>query len=464
MKLKVFLAMMLSVILAAGMLSACASSSGEGAAASEAATETAAPAGTTAAEPASSEGSVYFLNFKPEVAEKWEEIAQVYSGETGVTVEVMTAASNMYEQTLRSEIAKTKAPTLFQINGPVGYQNWSDYCLDLKDTEFYEYLSDKSLAVTSGDGVYGIPYAIEGYGIIYNKTIVADYCALDGAVIASADEIVNFDTLKAVAEDMQARKDELGIEGAFASTSFAAGEDWRWQTHLANVPLYYEFQDKGVDDAETVDGTYLENFKNIFDLYINNSITSPNLLSSKTVGDSMAEFALGQVAFAQNGDWAWGDIKDNEVGEDEIGYLPIYIGVDGEENQGLCVGTENFWSINSQASEADQQATLDFVKWLLTSDTGKDYLVNQMGFTAPFTTFGEEEAPSNPLSNSILEYSASGKTAVSWAFSAMPSQTYKNHVGQALLEYAQGTGTWDNVEIVFIDEWAAEKVNPTAEQ
>ena len=114
---------------------------------------------------------IYFLNFKPEIAKDYEK-------ETGVKVKVETAASGDYEQTLKSEMAKSEAPTIFQINGPVGYNNWKNYCLDLKDTDLYSHLSDKSLAVTDGDGVYGIPYAVEGYVIIYNQEIIDKYISL----------------------------------------------------------------------------------------------------------------------------------------------------------------------------------------------------------------------------------------------------------------------------------------------
>lgn len=408
-------------------------------------------------------GKVYFLNFKPESAEIWEKVCADFEDQTGIPTSVVTAASGTYEQTLKSEIAKTEAPTLFQINGPVGYQGWKDYCLDLKGTEFYDLLSDKSLAITDGDGVYGIPYAIEGYGIIANKRIVNEYAALDGAKIADISEITSFAKLKEVAEDMQARKDDLGILGAFASTSFAPGEDWRWQTHLANMPLYFEYLEKDITDADAIEGLYLDDYKNIFDLYINNSCTESGLLSSKTVEDSMAEFALEEVAFVQNGDWGWGQIMGNneDIPADDVTFLPIYIGAGEEANQGLCVGTENYWAVNSKVSEADQKATLQFLSWLLTSETGKTYMVSELGLTSPFTSFGEGETPANPLAKAILAYAADGKTAVQWSFTTMPSQTYKNNLGAALLEYAQGTGEWDGVVTAFVDGWAEQKANPT---
>ena len=412
-------------------------------------------------------GKVYYLNFKPEVEDAWNDIAAAYTAETGVEVKVVTAASGTYEEVLKSEIAKTDAPTLFQINGPVGYANWKDYCKDLSGTAIYEALTDKTMAVTAEDGgVYGIPYTVESYGIIYNKAIMDKYFALEGAKAASVAEINNFAKLKEVVEDMTAKKDELGIEGVFASTSLLAGEDWRWQTHLANLPIYYEYQAKKVSDLAEVEFTYGENFKNIFDLYINNSCTKPSLLGSKTVTDSMAEFALGQVAMVQNGNWAWGQISEvegNTVTEDNIKFMPIYAGVTGEETQGLCTGTENFWCVNSQASEADQAATEAFMEWLVSSDAGKDYMVNTLGNSAPFSTFTDAEKPTDPLAKEMFANMEAGTKAVSWNFTTFPSQTFKDDFGAALLEYSNGNMTWEEVSALFVEEWATEKAATAAQ-
>lgn len=408
-------------------------------------------------------GSVYYLNFKPEVAEVWEEIADTYTKETGVDVRVITAASGTYEQVLQSEIAKREAPTLFQINGPIGYETWSKFCLDLKDTELYDHLLDKSLAVESNGGVYGIPYVVEGYGIIYNDSIMKKYFALpDKAVsISSAEEINNYDLLKAVVEDMTAHKEQLGIEGVFASTSLSSGEDWRWQTHLMNLPIYYEFSDKGVNDLDEIGFTYADNFKNIFDLYVNNSCTDKMELGSKTVSDSMEEFAQGKVAMVQNGNWAWSQIESmdgNVVGEDDVKFLPIYIGVDGEESQGICIGTENYFSVSSWASKEDQQATIDFVEWLFTSDVGKDYVTNKLGFIAPFDTFNDDEKPDDPLAQQVIAaMSDDSKQSVAWNFTAFPGQLFKDQFGADLLSYVKGEMTWDDVVSDVKTQWKEQK-------
>ena len=406
-------------------------------------------------------GSVYYLNFKPEANDAWQALAKAYTDETGVEVKVVTAANNQYEATLAAEIDGSAAPTLFQINGPVGYENWKEYCYDLKDTDLYNWLSDKSLAITGDDGgVYGIPYVVEGYGIIYNNSIMNKYFALDGAKASSMDEINNFAKLKEVVEDMQARKDELGIDGVFGSTSLKGGEDWRWQTHLANLPIYYEYKDNNTYCMEEIKFTYGDNYKNILDLYLNNSCTEPSLVGSKTVTDSMAEFALGQVAMIQNGNWGWGDINKtagNVVKEEDVKFLPIYTGVSGEESQGLCTGTENFFCVNKEASEADIKATIDFVKWVFSSEKGKAAVTNDLGFIAPFTTFTTEEAPQDPLAQEVLRYlNDSSKTSVSWNFTTFPSQTFKDDFGAILLQYAIGTSTWDDVEKLVVEKWASE--------
>ena len=409
-------------------------------------------------------GSVYYLNFKPEQADQWVELGEKYTEETGVPVTVVTAASGTYESTLKSEMAKDEAPTLFQVNGPVGLASWKDYCYDLKDTEIYKQLTSDEFALTNEDGsVPGIAYVIETYGLIYNKALLNDYFETDGAVVKSVEEINNFETLKAVADDIQAKKDDLGIEGAFASAGFDASSDWRFKTHLANLPIYYEYQADGIDSTDAIKGTYLENFKNIFDLYITDSTCEPSVLSSKTGEDAASEFALGEAVFYQNGTWAYNDIKDNEVADEDMGMLPIYIGVDGEENQGLCTGSENYWCVNSKASEEDIQATLDFLNWVITSDEGRTSLSQEMGFVTPFKTFDENFESDNPLVVDANKYIADGKTSVAWNFTTMPSEEWKNQVGSAMLEYAQGTGEWDAVEKAFVDGWATEYAAAHAE-
>ncbi len=441
MKKKKIIAMLLCTAMVGGMVAGCGSSGSS-------------DEGSKSAK-GDAKGKVYYLNFKPEQADQWVDLAEKYTEETGVQVDVQTAASGTYESQLKSEMAKDEAPTLFQVNGPVGLATWKDYCYDLSDSAIYKDLQSDDYALKDGDEVKGIAYVIETYGLIYNKALLNKYFELPDAEITSIDDLNNFDALKKVADGIQAHKDDLGVEGAFTSAGMDSSSDWRFKTHLANLPIYYEYKDEGISSTDAIKGTYLDNYKQIWDLYLKDSTCDPSMISSKTGDDAASEFALGEAVFYQNGTWAYNDIKDNEVADEDLGMLPIYIGADGEEDQGLCTGSENYWCVNKNASEEDIQATLDFLQWVVESDEGRDAIANEMGFVTPFTTF-DEYLPANPLVEANSEYTKAGKTPVSWNFTTMPSEQWKNDLGSALLEYAQGTGQWDAVQKAFVDGWATE--------
>mgnify|MGYP004510023001 FL=1 len=446
MKTKKTLSLTLAAAMTAGLLVGC----GGGAASSSTAASSEAPASSAAASstaaPAAA-GKVYYLNFKPEQDEAWQKLAATYTEETGVPVTVVTAASGQYETTLMSEMAKSDAPTLFQVNGPVGLASWKDYCYDLSGTPFAGELTSDSYALKDGDATLGIGYVIESYGLITNKTLLeqAGY---------KAEDIKSFDDLKKVAEDITARKDELGF-AAFTSAGMDGSSDWRFKTHLANLPIYFEYQADGISSTDAIKGTYLDNYKNIFDLYINNSTCDPAELAGKTGDDSRNEFLNKEAVFFQNGSWEYNNLvgEDKPFTDDDLTMLPIYIGVGDEANQGLCTGTENYWCVNKEASADDIQATLDFMYWCVTSEEGTAAMANDMGFVIPFKKAVESPNLFVKVDNAMT---AAGKTPVAWNFSTMPSENWKNGVGSALTAYAAGTGTWDAVVTAFVDGWATE--------
>ncbi|MBQ0028026.1 MAG: ABC transporter substrate-binding protein [Lachnospiraceae bacterium] len=441
---KKILSAVLSVAMVSALLVGCGSS---------ATTETAAPAadsaatadGAEAAAPAATgEGQVYYLNFKPEADEAWQAIAKSYTDQTGVPVTVVTAASGTYEETLSAEIIKDEAPTLFQVNGPVGLANWTDYCYDLKGSSLYNELTSDSFALYDGDEVKGIAYVIESYGIITNVELLsqAGY---------TVDDIKSFDDLKKVAEDITARSSELGF-AAFTSAGMDGSSDWRFKTHLANLPIYFEYQADGIDTTDTIKGSFLDNYKNVWDLYINNATCAPADLASKTGDDAENEFADGQAVFYQNGSWEYANLTGKGMTDDQLAMIPIYTGAGDEANQGLCTGTENYWCVNAEASEEDIQATIDFLTWMVTSEEGTKMLADTIGVIP----FKNAQDTTNLFVLNDRDYTAAGKTPVSWNFTTMPSEEWKNGVGSALTAYAAGTGSWDDVVAAFVDGWASE--------
>ncbi len=393
-------------------------------------------------------GSVYYLNFKPEQDEQWQELAKAYTEETGVEVTVVTAAAGNYETTLMSEMGKSGAPTMFQVNGPVGLANWKDYCYDLSGSKVYGELTSEDYALKDGDAVAGIAYVIESYGLICNKTLLAK-------AGYSIDDINSFADLKKVAEDITARSDELGF-AAFTSAGMDGSSDWRFKTHLANLPIYFEYKEDGIGSTAAIKGTYLDNYRNIWDLYINNSTCDGKDLAAKTGDDSRNEFLNKEAVFFQNGSWEYGHlVGDGKFTDDDLAMIPIYIGAGDEANQGLCTGTENYWCVNGQAREEDIQATLDFMYWCVTSDQGTTSLAQKMNFVIPFKKALDSD---NLFVKQDREYTKEGKTPVSWNFPTMPSEEWKNGVGSALTAYAadETDANWDAVVSAFVDGWATE--------
>ena len=408
-----------------------------------------APAEQPAEEPApAAEGSVYYLNFKPEADEAWQSIAKTYTQLTGVPVKVVTAASGTYQEILTAEMDKSEAPTMFQVGNQGAVATWGEYCYDLTGTDVWNEMTTHAFDLTNADGfTYSIGYCYECFGIIVNKALLEK-------AGHSIDEITNFESLKAVADDIHARAAELGFD-AFSSAGLDGSSSWRFSGHLANMPLYYEFRDDGVTaQPATITGAYLDNFKAIWDLYITDSATTGADLLTATGDASEAEFGNGQAVFYQNGSWEYPALTGNYgMNADDLQMIPIYCGVEGEEEAGLCSGTENCWAVNVEADEADIKATLDFMKWVVTSEEGTTMLAEQFG-PCPFKN---AKTPENVFFADANDLTAEGKYVVTWVFNYTPAvDDWRAAVVDALSQYTAGTGEWDAVVEAFVDGWAAQ--------
>ena len=398
-------------------------------------------------------GSVYYLNFKPEADAAWQELAALYTEQTGVTVKVVTAASGEYSSTLTAEMDKSDMPTLFQCGNQAGLDTWGDYCYDLTDTAVYKEMTTDDFNLFGENGeVYCIGYCYEAFGIIVNTALLAE-------AGYELSDITNFESLKSIAEDITARHatGELAF-AAFSSSGLDSSSSWRFSGHLANMPLFYEFRDDGVtSQPAAITGAYLDNFKMIWDLYVANSDTAPAQLTTATSDQSKAEFGEGKAVFYQNGSWEY-DSLVNDFGMDpaNLAMIPIYCGVEGEEDAGLCCGTENCWAVNAKASEEDIQATLDFMYWVVTSEEGTTMMAEQFG-PIPFKNAKES---SNVFFNNANEYIAEGKYTVTWAFNYTPNvDSWRAAVVAALTQYTVGGGSWDDVVTAFVQGWATQYAN-----
>ena len=423
---KKLLSVALCATMVAGLLAGCGSSSKSDKASSD------------------SKGSVYWLNFKPEADEALQGIAKTYEKENGIKVKVVTAASGNYNSTLTSEMGKSAAPTLFVVGNQAAVKTWDDYCIDLKDTDVYKELSTDAFNLTDENGkVASMGYCYESYGIIVNKKLLkkAGYEVTD---------IKDFASLKSVAEDIHKRADKLGFD-AFTSSGMDDASSWRFTGHLANMSLFYEGRDDGWKEAPAeIKGTYLDNFKNVWDLYINNSKYDKKTLATGGY-DAEAEFKKGEAVFYQNGTWEYDALKKS-ISDDDMQMIPIYCGVEGEEKAGLCSGTENCWAVNAKASKADQKATLEFMKWLVTSKEGTKVMAEQFG-AIPYKKAADSGNVFLKNANDLLE---AGNYNVDWSFNYTPNvDEWRASLVAAMNKYDAG-GSWDDVKTAFVQGWATQ--------
>ncbi len=396
---------------------------------------------------ADDKGSVYWLNFKPELDETLQQLAKTYTEKTGVQVKVVTAASGTYKQTLTSEMDKGKdAPTLFVIGNQAGVKEWGEYALDLTGTAIADELNTDAYNLYDEEGkLVSIGYCYECYGIIVNPDLIEK-------AGHSMDEIKNFEGLKAVAEDIHARAAELGFD-AFSSSDMDGSSSWRFTGHMANLEYFYEERDAGgwTECPAELSGAYMENFKNLYDLCINNSLTAPTDLA--TGGhDAEAEFKDGKAAFFVNGSWEYAAVSEAVPNATMI---PYYCGVEGEEKAGLNCGTENCWAVNSEVSEANQKATIDFMVWLVTDPDASAAMVEQLGIM-PYKSAVES---SNGFLNDAAKYTADGCYVMDWATNYQPNvDDYRAALVSALNQYNadQSEANWEQVKTAFVDGWAVQ--------
>ena len=427
--MKKTLALVLAACLCLALLAGCGSNN--------------APAGSTSGTEAA--GRVFWLNFKPESDEVLQTIAQMYTEKTGVPVTVQTAASGTYNETLTAAMDKTDAPTLFVVGNQAAVGTWGDYCYDLTGTAVANELNTDAYNLYTEDGkLASIGYCYECYGIIVNPDLLAQ-------AGHSVEEITNFETLKNVVEDIHARADELGFD-AFTSCDMDSSSSWRFTGHMANLEYYYE-QEGNVwtECPETITGAYMENFKNLYTLCINNSLTDPADLAAGG-HDASEEFRSGKAAFQVQGSWEWDGMKDqvpNAV------MIPYYCGVAGEEKAGLNCGTENCWAVNAKASEEDIQATLDFMYWMVTDAEASRMLVDSFG-VMPYKQAAES---TNPFLADANEYSNNGCYVMNWATNFQPNvDAYRAALVSALNKFNadQSDANWAEVETAFVQGWATQ--------
>ncbi|MFB9860547.1 ABC transporter substrate-binding protein [Salinicoccus siamensis] len=377
------------------------------------------------------EVTIDLYQFKVEFKEQFEEmVAQYVEENPNVKINVETVGGgNDYGATLKSKIASGNEPDIFNIGGPQDYEDHKDRIAPIEDSKAADTALEGTLdAVTVDDQVYGLPYNLEGYGLIYNKAI------LEEAGI-NPDELKTMEDLQGAVEELDGMKEELGLEAVFA---FPGKERWVYGNHSSSSFLAPEFNDSVTEafEADTVEFELSEELKNYIDMQVNYS--EQPVLSLDYSQQVEALYSMEKVAMIQQGNWAYPSIEQiaPEVAENS-GIIPIP--VDGESK--MPVGVPQYWVVNSGAEDEVQKAAVEFLDWMYTSEAGMDIVLNEFNFIPAYEGYDTSQI-SDPLSEEIYRYSEEGNTS-GWVFLGYPTGFSEDVYGNNVQQYISDEITWE---------------------
>ncbi|MDT2832672.1 ABC transporter substrate-binding protein [Vagococcus carniphilus] len=384
------------------------------------------------------------FQFKVEFNNQFKEAAKVYEKENpGVKINISTVGGgDDYGAALKTKFASGEEPDIFNIGGPEDLKTWQKSLADVSDTKSAKEAIDGTLnAVTKDDKVLGLPYNMEGYGLLYNKEVFKK------AGIKTEDIKTQADLRKAV-EKIDKDKKKLGLDAVFA---FPAKETWITGLHGANLFIAPEF-DNDVNkayEAKKLEFKYSDQFKEYIDLQQKYSVQPTTSLDYSKQMEEL--FSNEKVALTQQGNWVFGTIDEinPEFAEEGVGILPIPI--DGASEQKLPVGVPNYWAFNKNSKDAEQKEAKKFIDWLNTSDAGKKAVLEEFKFIPAYNGYDTAKI-ADPLSKEVYEYSSKGNTT-GWVFMGYPTDWGMNVLGAGIQKYVSDETSWDDLMTDVKKQW-----------
>ncbi|MEE3470429.1 MAG: extracellular solute-binding protein [Butyrivibrio hungatei] len=383
MRNKRLLAALLATVMVAGsVLTGCGASS------SQAAGGESAGGGEKSA---NAGGKFTIFQSKTEIMDQLNQLAKDYKDETGVEIEVWETSGDNYYKDLKTGISTESGPVLFSLAPGSESVEMADYLEDLSSLSFMSKISDNLKDSVDGK-VVGVPYTIEGFGLVYDGNLV------DTSKIGTTDALIDF---------LKEAKGK-GINGLGLSQ-----EDYFLIAHILNTPFAVQddpdayLQQVLNGEVRMKDNDAFKEFAKLMEA-IRENCTNP---VDVTYDNNCGDFATGKAAMIHQGNWAYGMFKDYDVDFD-MGIAPVPI----NGNKKVAVSVPAAWYINVDASDEEKSMAKDFLEWLYTSDKGKDYLMNQFGFVPVVDGMTSDKL--DPLSKSISEAS---KDSIPWVMSNWPA-------------------------------------------
>ncbi len=371
---------------------------------------------------------VKVFQLKVEINDALLKLAEEYEKETGVKVEITSVGGGAdYGAALKAEFQKGTEPDIFMIQGAGDLKVWEHKLDDLSSEKWVLNAFDGTLDTVKKDGkLYGMPVAIEGYGLIYNKTIL-DKASID------PKSINTFDKLKEAVEKLDSMKAELGIENVI---SYTTNQTWVTGNHTFNIALATqenpdEFTQSYIDGtADIVNNQNFKDWMNLVDLLT--KYGGGAALDTIDYSTQVGNFALGKTAFLHQGNWVAGDLAGLDTDFD-MGFVPLAINNDTKISGSIPVGVPMYWTVNKDSKvNAEAKAFLD---WMVSSETGQKSLIVDMKMIPAYKNFTIET--DDKLAKSIMEFSDAGNT-IPWAFTNLPDGFSMENIGPIFSKYAKG--------------------------
>ena len=376
---------------------------------------------------------VDIFQYKVEFKETFQELASAYMAENpGVVINVTTVGGGEdWRVALKAKFASGDEPAVFNIGGPQDMENWMSKLEPVGDTKAAAAAAAGTLdAVTKDGNIYGLPYCLEGIGLIYNKEI------LDKAGI-NAEEITSFEKLEEAAKTIDAKKSELGLDAVFA---YHAKDVSALGQHTATIFTAPEFGDMATAfNAKTIEFRYSDAFKNYIDLM--NTYSIQPVLNVDYTTQVEQNFSMGKVAMIQQGNWIYPVVNsiDEELAAN-MGMIPVPI--QGIDDQKMAVGVPNYWAVNKDKAPDVIAAAKDFLDYVYTSDVGKDYVLDVFKFIPAYDGYDASRI-TDPLSSTIYSYVQEGKT-MNWVFNGFPTDWAKGKLAVSIQKYLAGEESWED--------------------
>ena len=343
---------------------------------------------------------------KVEIAESLEALAETYKKETGNEVEVWGSAGDAYSTQLQSKLAANEGPTIFSVGAGAEAEKFKSYYYDMSQEEYVKNIAP-NMALEADGKVVGVPIGVEGFGLVYNKSLV------------DPGKITDLATFTKALEDFKAE----GVNGFSLSQEayFLIG-------HIINTPFALQadpldFIDKlNKGEVKMADTKEFQEFAKFMEAIRANSVNPMEV----TYDTQMGDLATGKTAIVHQGNWSNGMLADYD--DIDVGMMPMPIG----GNTKLAVDIPAGWVINKNASADQIKAANFFINWLYNSETGKKTIVNEFKFIPAMTNIEAEGL--DPLSQAVFEATKSGET-IKWAFNAFPQGIIVNDLAPAAADF-----------------------------